>query len=73
MLVPTEGVSGRVQTGLQAARKNGVPLGRPRVVSDKTMSAARALLKDGARSKWSVARQLVISVPPLYRYLDEGR
>jgi len=73
MLVPTEGVSGRVQADLQAARKNGVPLVRPRAVSDEKMSAARALLSQGGRSKRAVARQLGISMLTLYRYLDEGR
>ena len=73
MLVPTEGVSGRVQADLQAARKNGVPLVRPRAVSDEKMSAARTLLSQCGLSKRAVTRQLGISAPTLYRYLEEER
>lgn len=63
----------RTTAGLRAARERGRTGGRPRSVTDKDLTAARALLADPSISVEEVARRLGTSPATLYRYLPGGR
>lgn len=63
----------RTQAGLDAARRRGAKLGRPKSLSETDLAAARAMLRDDALSVRDVARRLGCSVPTLYRHLPGGR
>ncbi|MBI1492032.1 recombinase family protein [Halocynthiibacter styelae] len=58
----------RTNAGLQAARKAGRVGGRPRVMDDHKIIAARSLLDQGTPVK-DVAMAIGVSVPTLYRWL----
>lgn len=58
----------RTQAGLQAARKRGVKVGRPRSLTSAQIKHARALV-DGGEPPSTVARSLGISRATLYRVL----
>ena len=57
----------RTQAGLKAARARGRVGGRPRVMTEDKLAAARKLLADGMPVR-DVARTLSVSVPTLYRW-----
>lgn len=58
----------RTMTGLNAARSRGRIGGRPRVMTDDKVDAAKKLLTAGTPSK-QVAEMLGVSVPTLYRWV----
>ncbi len=58
----------RTRTGLEAARKRGRVGGRPRVMTDDKIRAAKKLLADGTPVK-EVAGSLGVSVPTLFRWV----
>lgn len=58
----------RTMHGLRAARERGRIGGRPRVMTDEKLQAARKLLDDGTPAR-EVARMLSVSVPTLYRWI----
>jgi DNA invertase Pin-like site-specific DNA recombinase len=63
----------RTMAGLRAAKEAGKVGGRPRALSDKDLSAARALLANSGATVKEVAERLGVSVPTLYRYLPAAR
>lgn len=63
----------RTQAGLAAARAKGKLLGRPKDMSEETLSVARDLLKDPNRTIKQVAKHIGVAPSTLYRYMPEGR
>jgi DNA invertase Pin-like site-specific DNA recombinase len=63
----------RTRAGLDAARSRGHKGGRPRVLSDKDLKEARALLTDPEITVEDVARRLGVGPSTLYRYLPAAR
>ena len=63
----------RTSAGLAAARARGKKGGRPRIVKDKDIAAARAMLADPTLTMEDVAERLHISPATLYRHLPGGR
>ncbi len=55
--------------GLAEAKRKGKRGGRPRRLSEKDASAAKALLADGMLSAKEVAARFGVSKATLYRYL----
>lgn len=62
----------RTMAGLAAARKRGKVGGRPRKVTDKALSQARAMLADETNTVEEVAERLRIAPSTLYRHLPRG-
>ena len=58
----------RTKAGLAAAKQQGRTGGRKRLMTDSKIDAAKKLMASGATPK-SVARDLGVSVPTLYRWL----
>nr|WP_181716220.1 recombinase family protein [Cryobacterium sp.]QJS06023.1 DNA invertase [Cryobacterium sp.] len=58
----------RTRAGLEAARKNGRPPGRKRIMTDRKIAAARQLLAQGT-SAADVAHNIGVSIPTLYRWI----
>jgi len=58
----------RTRAGLEAARKNGRPPGRKRIMTDRKIAAARQLLAQGT-SATDVAHNIGVSIPTLYRWI----
>lgn len=58
----------RTQAGLKAARAKGRIGGRPRLMTDDKIEAARRLLSDGTPVR-DVAEMFSVSVPTVYRWL----
>ena len=63
----------RVNAGLQAAKARGRVGGRPRLISDDDITAAKAMLKDGKFTVAEVAKRIGCSPATLYRYLPSAR
>lgn len=63
----------RTRAGLEAARSRGRVGGRPRLVSDEDIAAAKAMLKDPEISVRQVAKRIGCSEATLYRYLPAAR
>lgn len=63
----------RTCAGLDAARARGRKGGRPRVLSEKNLKEARALLTDPDITVEDVARRLGVGSSTLYRYLPAAR
>lgn len=63
----------RTRAGLEAARVRGRKGGRPAALSDKDISAAKALLADPNITVEEVAKRLNVAPSTLYRHLPGGR
>jgi DNA invertase Pin-like site-specific DNA recombinase len=63
----------RTIAGLASARTAGRIGGRPKVMSDKDLNAAKALLADPTISMAEASQRLHVSTATLYRYLPGGR
>ena len=63
----------RTTAGLKAARARGRVGGRPRILKEKDITAAKALLADPSIAVEEVASRLKVSIATLYRYLPGGR
>lgn len=63
----------RTKAGLEAARARGRTGGRPPVLTEKDLAAARALLADPAITVEEAARRLNVAPSTLYRHLPGGR
>jgi DNA invertase Pin-like site-specific DNA recombinase len=63
----------RTRAGLAAARARGRLGGRPRVLSEEDLAAAKAMLGDTDISVNAVARRLGVAPSTLYRQLPGGR
>jgi DNA invertase Pin-like site-specific DNA recombinase len=59
----------RTQAGLQAARRRGAKLGRPRTLTPEQVEMARTLLDNSRLSSRQVAEQLGVHRSTLYRSL----
>jgi DNA invertase Pin-like site-specific DNA recombinase len=59
----------RTNAGLQAARARGRKGGRPKALTEKKLSMARALYADKVNSINEICQTLKISKTSLYRYL----
>ncbi len=62
----------RTQAGLAAARARGRRGGRPRVMDEGKVRAAKAMLKDPETSIGEVCQTLGVSRATLYRYVGSG-
>lgn len=62
----------RTRTGLEAARRRGRKGGRPPVMTETKLEAARKLMMAGTPAK-DVATSLGVSLPTLYRHLPAGK
>lgn len=63
----------RTRAGLDSARSRGRKGGRPRILSEKDLKQARALLTDPEITVEDVARRLGVGPSTLYRYLPAAR
>jgi DNA invertase Pin-like site-specific DNA recombinase len=63
----------RTRAGLEAARARGRTGGRPARMTDKDITAARAMLADPSITVEEVATRLHISSATLYRHIKGGR
>ncbi|MBR0684262.1 recombinase family protein [Roseomonas eburnea] len=63
----------RTRAGLAAAAARGRRGGRPVVLTEAKVRAARAMLASGEMSAGEVARQVGVSPSTLYRHLPGGR
>lgn len=61
----------RTRAGLDAARRRGQRLGRPRVLSDEQITMARVLMADSKHSASRIAAQFGVHRSTLYRRLVE--
>ena len=60
----------RTTAGLAEAKRRGKRGGRPRSLTPKDVSAARALMADGSLTAKEVAARFGVSKATLYRYLE---
>jgi DNA invertase Pin-like site-specific DNA recombinase len=63
----------RTLAGLEAARARGRRGGRPKLMDERSLTVAQALLRDGSLSVNQVAKQVGVSQATLYRYLPSPR
>ncbi len=63
----------RTMAGLEAARARGRRGGRPRVLTDERLMAAKALLEDGTLTVREIARQLGVSEATIYKNIPSPR
>ena len=63
----------RTQNGLAVARKMGRVGGRPSLLTQTSLRAARAMLADDGLTVAEVAARLNVAVSTLYRHLPGGR
>ncbi len=63
----------RTRAGLEAARSRGRTGGRPPALTDKDLTAARAMLKDDSMTVEEIAKRLGVAPSTLYRHLPGGR
>lgn len=63
----------RTMAGLAAAKARGRRGGRPRVLSNQSIGAAKALIKDGSMTIAEIAMQLGVSDATLYKYIPHPR
>jgi DNA invertase Pin-like site-specific DNA recombinase len=66
-----EVIRSRTRAGLAAARARGRHGGRPRLMDERTIAAARAMLADPDARITDVCRTLGVSRATLYRYLQK--
>ena len=59
----------RTTAGLDAARKRGSPIGRPRSLTPEQVRMAEAMMSDSTLSTKQIAEQLGVHRSTLYRYL----
>jgi DNA invertase Pin-like site-specific DNA recombinase len=59
----------RTAAGLAEARRKGKTGGRPKRLTEKDVTAAKALLADGSLTSKEVAARFSVSKATLYRYL----
>ncbi len=63
----------RTRAGLEAARSRGRTGGRPPALTEKDLTAAKAMLKDDTMTVEEIAKQLGVAPSTLYRHLPGGR
>jgi len=63
----------RTVAGLAAAKARGRRGGRPRVMSDSMIVAAKAMIRDGSMTIKDIASQLGVSDGTLYKYIPHPR
>lgn len=63
----------RTTAGLEAARRRGTPIGRPRSLSPEQVQMAEAMSNDPELSTKQIAEQLGVHRSTLYRYLSQRR
>lgn len=63
----------RTNAGLEAARRRGKVLGRPKSLNDEQLKMARTLLASDDMSVSAVAKQLGVHRSTLHRYLQDNR
>jgi DNA invertase Pin-like site-specific DNA recombinase len=63
----------RTNAGLKSARERGRIGGRPRLLSEKDLQAAKALLRNPAITVAEVAKRLGVSISTLYNHLPAAR
>jgi DNA invertase Pin-like site-specific DNA recombinase len=63
----------RTRAGLESAKARGRVGGRPRSLSDKDITAAKAMLSNPTISMEEVAQHLGVSPSTLYRHIPGGR
>ncbi len=63
----------RTRAGLEAARSMGRTGGRPPALTDKDLTAAKAMLTDDTMTVEEIAKQLGVAPSTLYRHLPGGR
>lgn len=63
----------RTKAGLEAAKKLGRRGGRPKALTDRDISAAKAMLSDQRITALEVSRRLSVSLSTLYRYIPAAR
>ena len=63
----------RTMAGLKAARERGRVGGRPRLMKDPDIAAAKALLADPDITTREVAKRLGVSVSTLYKHIPAAR
>jgi DNA invertase Pin-like site-specific DNA recombinase len=63
----------RTIAGLAAAKARGRRGGRPRVMSDNMVVAAKAMIRDGSMTIKEIADQLGVSDGTLYKYIPHPR
>lgn len=63
----------RTRAGLEAARRLGRKGGRPKALTDRDISAAKAMLSDPRITALEVASRLSVSVSTLYRYISASK
>ncbi len=63
----------RTRAGLVAAKARGRRGGRPRKLSEQSIQAAKALVKDGSMTIVEIAAQLGVSDATLYKYIPHPR
>ncbi|RTL67096.1 MAG: recombinase family protein [Pseudonocardiaceae bacterium] len=63
----------RTVAGLAAAKARGRRGGRPRVMSDSMIVAAKAMIRDGSMTIKEIADQLGVSDGTLYKYIPHPR
>ncbi|SEP42913.1 recombinase family protein [Nitrosovibrio sp. Nv6] len=63
----------RTNAGLKSARERGRIGGRPRLLSNRDLQVAKALLKDPAITVAEVAKRLGVSISTLYNHLPAAR
>jgi len=60
----------RTGAGLQAARRRGIPFGRPKVLTPRKVEQLQTLAKDRRTSVAEICQTLGISRATFYRYLE---
>lgn len=63
----------RTMAGLAAAKARGRRGGRPKAMSDLSVSAAKALIREGSMTIKEVAAQFSVSDATLYKYIPHPR
>lgn len=63
----------RTNAGLKSARERGRIGGRPRLLSNRDLQAAKALLRNPAITVAEVAKRLGVSISTLYNHLPAAR
>lgn len=62
-------ISERTKAAIAAARRRGLPWGKPKKFDDPQLArTAAALLREGSLTRAAIARQLGVSVATLYRH-----
>lgn len=64
-------ISERTKAGMDAAKRAGKHIGRPRKMTDKQLVEARALVKSGKETRAAIAARYGVNVATLRRLLKE--